>query len=84
MGPKGSTSVVRGRVWHYNSVNGTTGLAERMVGDVVAIQADVFGDGHDHVRARLLWKQEGAPSWETKEMLNLGMFTGMATLPLQF
>jgi starch synthase (maltosyl-transferring) len=36
------------------------------------VEADVFGDGHDHVRARLLWKQEGGAVWQTAEMLPLG------------
>ena len=36
------------------------------------MEADVFGDGHDHVRARLLWKQEGDSRWQTVEMLALG------------
>jgi starch synthase (maltosyl-transferring) len=45
---------------------------KRTVGDVVAIQADVFGDGHDHVRARLLWKKEGDAAWQWIEMRSLG------------
>ena len=45
---------------------------KRIVGDLVAVEADVFGDGHDHVRARLLWKEEGGSSWQTVEMLALG------------
>jgi starch synthase (maltosyl-transferring) len=45
---------------------------KRTVGDLVSIEADVFGDGHDHVRARLLFKEEGASSWESTEMLPLG------------
>jgi starch synthase (maltosyl-transferring) len=45
---------------------------KRTIGDLVSIEADVFGDGHDHVRARLLFKQEGASNWESVEMLPLG------------
>jgi starch synthase (maltosyl-transferring) len=45
---------------------------KRIVNDLVAIEADVFGDGHDHVRARLLWKQEGDRRWQTVEMQSLG------------
>ena len=45
---------------------------KRITGDLVAVEADVFGDGHDHVRARLLWKQEGASSWESVDMRPLG------------
>jgi starch synthase (maltosyl-transferring) len=45
---------------------------KRVVDDLVSVQADVFGDGHDHVRARLLWKKDGESSWQTVEMLPLG------------
>jgi starch synthase (maltosyl-transferring) len=45
---------------------------KRIVDDLVSIEADVFGDGHDHVRARLLWKQEGDRDWQTTEMQSLG------------
>jgi starch synthase (maltosyl-transferring) len=45
---------------------------KRIVGDTVSIEADVFGDGHDEVRARLLWKQDGARGWQTTDMLPLG------------
>ena len=45
---------------------------KRIVDDLVAVEADVFGDGHDHVRARLLWKQEGSSTWQSAEMLALG------------
>ncbi len=45
---------------------------KRTVNDVVSIQADVFGDGHDHVRARLLWKKEGDSNWQWTEMRSLG------------
>ena len=45
---------------------------KRIVGDSVAVEADVFGDGHDQVRARLLWKQESAADWQTMEMRPLG------------
>jgi len=45
---------------------------KRTIGDLVSIQADIFGDGHDHVRARLLWKEEDASIWESVAMLPLG------------
>jgi starch synthase (maltosyl-transferring) len=45
---------------------------KRIVDDLVSVEADVFGDGHDHVRARLLWKKDGASAWQTAEMLPLG------------
>jgi starch synthase (maltosyl-transferring) len=45
---------------------------KRVVDDLVHVEADVFGDGHDEVRARLLWKSEGDKNWQTTEMLPLG------------
>ena len=45
---------------------------KRIVDDLVSVEADVFGDGHDHVRARLLWKQDGDSDWQASEMLSLG------------
>ncbi|MGC2400799.1 MAG: alpha-1,4-glucan--maltose-1-phosphate maltosyltransferase [Acidobacteriaceae bacterium] len=45
---------------------------KRIVNDLVTVEADVFGDGHDHVRARLLWKNEGDSTWGTTEMVSLG------------
>jgi starch synthase (maltosyl-transferring) len=45
---------------------------KRIVNDTVSVQADVFGDGHDEVWARLMWKQEGDPDWQSTEMRPLG------------
>jgi starch synthase (maltosyl-transferring) len=45
---------------------------KRIVNDLVAVEADAFGDGHDHVRARLLWKMEGDKDWQTVDMSSLG------------
>src|ERR1700761_8175959 len=47
-------------------------LIKRIVNDIVQVEADVFGDGHDHVRARLLWKLEDADEWDSVEMVSLG------------
>ncbi len=55
---------------------------KRIVGDLVAVEADVFGDGHDHVRARLLWKEEGSSSWESTEMQDLGNDRWRAEFPV--
>ena len=45
---------------------------KRIVDDTVFVEADVFGDGHDEVRARLLWKQDADPDWQATEMRPLG------------
>ena len=45
---------------------------KRIVGDLVEVEADVFGDGHDHVLARLLFKREADESWQYVYMTTLG------------
>jgi starch synthase (maltosyl-transferring) len=42
--------------------------AKRTVGERVDVSADIFGDGHDHIRARLLYKKEGEKKWREVEM----------------
>jgi starch synthase (maltosyl-transferring) len=37
---------------------------KRIAGDSVIVEADVFGDGHDHVYARLLYKREDDAKWQ--------------------
>ena len=39
---------------------------------MVEVEADVFGDGHDHVIARLLFKRESDESWQYVYMTALG------------
>lgn len=48
-------------------VDGGLYPAKRTVGESVAVSADIFGDGHDHIRAHLLYKREGESAWQTKE-----------------
>ncbi len=37
--------------------------AKRILGDTVTITAAIFGDGHDHVAARLLYRHSSEPDW---------------------
>jgi starch synthase (maltosyl-transferring) len=46
--------------------------AKRIVGDRVTVEANIFGDGHDHVAARLLYRKAGAKGWQQKPMTPLG------------
>jgi starch synthase (maltosyl-transferring) len=41
---------------------------KRAVGDTVIVEADVFTDGHDAVRARLLHRKAGDVEWSESEM----------------
>ncbi len=38
--------------------------AKRVLGDTVTITAAIFGDGHDHVAARLLYRHASNPDWQ--------------------
>lgn len=42
--------------------------AKRTVGERVDVSADIIADGHDHIRAFLLYKFEGDDSWSEAEM----------------
>lgn len=46
--------------------------AKRTVGERVDITADIFSDGHDHIRARVLYKKLADSSWSTVELTNQG------------
>jgi starch synthase (maltosyl-transferring) len=45
---------------------------KRIVGDSVAVEADIFADGHDHVAARLLFRFHEIPAWTAVPMQALG------------
>lgn len=45
---------------------------KKVVGEKVNVTADVFGDGHDVVKAILLYRQKGAEKWEEIPMAFLG------------
>jgi starch synthase (maltosyl-transferring) len=46
--------------------------AKRAIGESVAVEADVFTDGHDAVAATLFYRQEGATEWHAVPMSPLG------------
>jgi starch synthase (maltosyl-transferring) len=49
-------------------VDGGMYPAKRTVGESVIVTADIFCDGHDHLRAHLLYKKEGVDEWQSVEM----------------
>ena len=56
--------------------------AKRVAGDTVSVEADVFGDGHDHVRARVVYRKVGEASWKSVEMTPLGNDHWQADFPV--
>lgn len=49
-------------------VDGGRYPAKFTVGDHVQVSADIFADGHDHIRAHVLFKHEASESWSTIEL----------------
>jgi starch synthase (maltosyl-transferring) len=45
--------------------------AKRIFGDTVTVTAAVFGDGHDHVSGRLLYRHSSEPDWRSKPLTPL-------------
>ncbi len=50
-------------------VDGGVYPAKRTVGERVDVTANIFGDGHDHLRARVLYKSEKASEWSSVELI---------------
>lgn len=49
-------------------VDGGQYPAKFTVGEFVRVSADIFGDGHDHIRAQVLFRNETSESWTTLEL----------------
>ncbi len=45
--------------------------AKRTVGERVDVTATIFGDGHDHIRAKVLFKKSGSTLWKEVDMFPL-------------
>ncbi|MBL0743655.1 alpha-1,4-glucan--maltose-1-phosphate maltosyltransferase [Chryseolinea lacunae] len=63
---KGKSRVVIENV--QPQVDGGLYPAKRTIGERVTVTADIFGDGHDHIRAHMLYRKEGAKQWNHQEM----------------
>lgn len=53
-------------------VDGGRYPAKRTVGERVEVTADVLGDGHDHIRAEVLYKRKTDTAWKTVDMKHVG------------
>lgn len=53
-------------------VDGGLYAAKRTLGERVDVSADIFADGHDHIRAHLLYCKEQDPDWTKIEMHAVG------------
>jgi starch synthase (maltosyl-transferring) len=57
--------------------------AKRIVGEVIAVSADVICDGHDALSAVLHWRGPGETAWTETPMRSLGNDRFGANLPLE-
>lgn len=53
-------------------VDGGRYPAKRTTGERVDVTADIFADGHDHVRAEVLYKKVGTKEWSRVPMVEQG------------
>jgi len=67
---KGQTRVIIENV--QPQVDGGLYPAKRTVGETVHVTANIFGDGHDHIRAQVSYRHSSTPDWQTVEMADAG------------
>ncbi len=63
-------------------VDGGRFPVKRVVGDTIVVEADVFADGHDEVRASLAWRGPDSAAWHETEMAPLPNDRWRATFAL--
>ena len=63
-------------------VDGGRFAVRRIVGERVAIEANVFGEGHDRIAVTLQFRAPGAAQWSERPMLALGNDRWRALMPL--
>ncbi len=64
--PDGSGRVVIENVWP--ELDGGFTPVKRVVGENAEVWADIFSDGHDIIRAEILYRAEGAADWKRAPM----------------
>ncbi|MDQ0472964.1 alpha-1,4-glucan--maltose-1-phosphate maltosyltransferase [Labrys wisconsinensis] len=65
------------------SVDGGRYAVKRVVGELVTVEADLFGEGHDAIAAALLWRAADETGWREARMRPLGNDRFGASLPLE-
>nr|WP_321985122.1 alpha-1,4-glucan--maltose-1-phosphate maltosyltransferase [uncultured Lichenicoccus sp.] len=64
------------------AVDGGEFPVKRTAGDLVEVEADVIGDGHDILSAALQWQAPGSEAWQEASMRLLGNDRWTANFPL--
>jgi starch synthase (maltosyl-transferring) len=80
MNIKGQSRVIIENV--QPQVDGGVYPAKRTVGESVEVTADIFGDGHDHLRAQLLHRKTGDHAWTVTELNHVGNDVWKASFPV--
>jgi starch synthase (maltosyl-transferring) len=52
----------------YPAVDGGRSAVKRIIGEPIAVWADVFRDGHDQIAAVVRWRRDGAKRWQQAPM----------------
>jgi starch synthase (maltosyl-transferring) len=65
------------------AVDGGEFPAKRIVGQVVQVEADIFGDGHDPLAAALLWRAADQDTWQETPMALVVNDRWQAEFPLE-
>ncbi|MGI3904165.1 MAG: maltotransferase domain-containing protein [Janthinobacterium lividum] len=65
------------------AVDGGRYPVKRIVGDVMRIEVDAFGEGHDRIAVALQWRAADEPHWQERRMQALGNDRWTADLPLE-
>jgi len=55
---------------------------KRVAGGLFTVEADIVVDGHEHLRAVVLWRPAGSEEWSEAEMVALGNDRWRAAFPL--
>jgi starch synthase (maltosyl-transferring) len=65
------------------SVDGGRFAVKRTVGEMVTVEADIVGDGHDRLAAALLWRAADEEAWREARMRPVGNDRWAAEMPLE-
>ena len=65
------------------AVDGGRYPVKRIVGDVVPVEVDAFGEGHDRIAVALQWRAADETAWQERRMRPLGNDRWTAELPLE-
>jgi len=66
----------------YPEIDGGRFPAKRVVGDVLEVWADIFGDGHEIIAACVRWREPGERTWREAPMRHVDNDRWTGSMPL--